>query len=290
MPVLYYDLTMNAQAQRNMDWSYQQRHAGQSSFKDRLFNHFGQRNYGNGCHQDFSLQPFLDKLGRSIETKVEKCKEKAIKKIEKKLESNKQDLKGFIMRKVFDAFTDRDQPNVPLAPERPREEIQANYQVVSSPQEQIVQANSNSTVTCQYCNDSIIAGYYEEHLASCHMARCGDCGGFYKLTEAQTHFKECQGNIENITIPCEQCNKMVPLSNYFYHQSLCVSQYQNNNHHHREEQRSSEIQVSECAICLLEIKRDGSGKFLECAHHFHGDCIDSWARKQKACPICMHEF
>ncbi|KAL6633609.1 hypothetical protein ACP70R_026280 [Stipagrostis hirtigluma subsp. patula] len=46
----------------------------------------------------------------------------------------------------------------------------------------------------------------------------------------------------------------------------------------------------ECAVCL-EAFRDGDQcrALPRCGHGFHPECVDSWLRKSRRCPICRAE-
>ncbi|QCD90789.1 RING-H2 finger protein ATL29-like [Vigna unguiculata] len=47
----------------------------------------------------------------------------------------------------------------------------------------------------------------------------------------------------------------------------------------------------ECAICLLEFDDDCMLRLLTaCCHVFHQDCIDSWLRLHKTCPVCRTDL
>ncbi|XP_047174750.1 RING-H2 finger protein ATL29-like [Vigna umbellata] len=47
----------------------------------------------------------------------------------------------------------------------------------------------------------------------------------------------------------------------------------------------------ECAICLLEFDEDCLLRLLTpCCHVFHQDCIDSWLRSHRTCPVCRTDL
>ncbi|KAK7250646.1 hypothetical protein RIF29_33197 [Crotalaria pallida] len=47
----------------------------------------------------------------------------------------------------------------------------------------------------------------------------------------------------------------------------------------------------ECAICLVEFEDDSMLRLLTiCCHVFHQECIDSWLRSNKTCPICRRDL
>mmetsp|Transcript_12537 Transcript_12537/g.32208 ORF Transcript_12537/g.32208 Transcript_12537/m.32208 type:complete len:173 (-) Transcript_12537:574-1092(-) len=45
-----------------------------------------------------------------------------------------------------------------------------------------------------------------------------------------------------------------------------------------------------CAVCVMEMEAGGSCRELECAHHFHADCIVAWFTSSQPCkvdcPLC----
>jgi len=45
-----------------------------------------------------------------------------------------------------------------------------------------------------------------------------------------------------------------------------------------------------CAICICEYEAGDQVRLLPCQHYFHGDCIDVWLRKNKACPMCKQDI
>ncbi|KAI9355965.1 hypothetical protein DFJ73DRAFT_249534 [Zopfochytrium polystomum] len=45
----------------------------------------------------------------------------------------------------------------------------------------------------------------------------------------------------------------------------------------------------ECAVCQDEFSNEGDGEIavrLECSHHFHPTCIESWLKVNGTCPVC----
>merc|ERR1711920_241261 len=43
----------------------------------------------------------------------------------------------------------------------------------------------------------------------------------------------------------------------------------------------------ECGICLLEYDEGDSVRMLNCAHHFHSNCVDMWLQQYlNHCPFC----
>lgn len=48
--------------------------------------------------------------------------------------------------------------------------------------------------------------------------------------------------------------------------------------------------VSECVICMEEIKNESLCRMLSCFHIYHKECIDGWLKKQNTCPVCNKVF
>lgn len=44
-----------------------------------------------------------------------------------------------------------------------------------------------------------------------------------------------------------------------------------------------------CAVCICEFEGGEQLRQLPCGHKFHMDCIDTWLRRNKACPLCLHD-
>jgi len=48
--------------------------------------------------------------------------------------------------------------------------------------------------------------------------------------------------------------------------------------------------AGECAVCLEAFRAGDRRRVLPgCEHGFHAECIDSWLRKSRRCPICRAE-
>jgi len=45
-----------------------------------------------------------------------------------------------------------------------------------------------------------------------------------------------------------------------------------------------------CAICLCEYDQGEELRFLNCGHHFHGECIYGWLLKNRTCPFCKRDI
>ena len=42
----------------------------------------------------------------------------------------------------------------------------------------------------------------------------------------------------------------------------------------------------DCAICLEPVR--DKKKILKCSHEFHLDCIDTWMKEKRECPVCRN--
>ncbi|KQK01487.1 E3 ubiquitin-protein ligase EL5 [Brachypodium distachyon] len=53
---------------------------------------------------------------------------------------------------------------------------------------------------------------------------------------------------------------------------------------------AGELGGGECAVCLEALK-DGErcAVLPRCGHGFHADCVGSWLRKSRLCPVCRAE-
>ncbi|KAL6633608.1 hypothetical protein ACP70R_026279 [Stipagrostis hirtigluma subsp. patula] len=48
--------------------------------------------------------------------------------------------------------------------------------------------------------------------------------------------------------------------------------------------------AGECAVCLEAFRAGDRRRVLPgCGHGFHAECIDSWLRKSRRCPVCRAE-
>jgi len=52
---------------------------------------------------------------------------------------------------------------------------------------------------------------------------------------------------------------------------------------------AAEESQTSCAVCLCDFECAEKLRHLPCGHKFHVDCIDTWLRRNKACPLCMHD-
>jgi len=49
--------------------------------------------------------------------------------------------------------------------------------------------------------------------------------------------------------------------------------------------------MSQCAICLNEVRETRSNKPIRCGHLFHSNCLEKWKNKGKqTCPVCRKVF
>lgn len=144
---------------------------------------------------------------------------------------------------------------------------------------------------CQYCNDTVVSQFYNDHLVYCKnnpqnwTSKCEHCGKDVDIYNIENHMMTCEQKVENLKVECEACKEMIPLESHHYHVSTCPC-----NPQRKRQNRDSIIGLQECAICLQELKKDSEAVFLQCAHQFHAGCIESWAKKKKTCPVCMTDF
>lgn len=52
---------------------------------------------------------------------------------------------------------------------------------------------------------------------------------------------------------------------------------------------AAEESQTSCAVCLCDFDSGEKLRHLPCGHKFHKDCIDTWLRRNKACPLCMYD-
>ena len=49
--------------------------------------------------------------------------------------------------------------------------------------------------------------------------------------------------------------------------------------------------MSQCSICLNDMRNTRSNREIRCGHRFHGRCIEEWKKKGKnTCPLCRKVF
>ena len=45
-----------------------------------------------------------------------------------------------------------------------------------------------------------------------------------------------------------------------------------------------------CCICQATLKNNDQVTLLDCAHHYHSDCIGEWIKYKTECPVCRTEI
>lgn len=164
-----------------------------------------------------------------------------------------------------------------------------------------IYADNDFHAICNYCNDTIVPEFYGYHLDQCKLnpqnmrKACDYCGVLFEKDQIQFHMQVCEVKVENLKMPCDYCKKEVPLAEHNYHLSTCDLNPKNFFQPKSQKMNNYQAQfitnqVQECAICLLEMKKDSPVRFLECAHKFHTTCIEDWSRKKKTCPVCVTTF
>jgi len=49
--------------------------------------------------------------------------------------------------------------------------------------------------------------------------------------------------------------------------------------------------MTQCAICLNEVRQTRNSKAIRCGHIFHSHCLEKWKNKGNVtCPICRKVF
>jgi len=49
--------------------------------------------------------------------------------------------------------------------------------------------------------------------------------------------------------------------------------------------------MTQCAICLNEVRQTRKNELLRCGHLFHSHCLQNWKNKGKiTCPVCRKIF
>jgi len=52
----------------------------------------------------------------------------------------------------------------------------------------------------------------------------------------------------------------------------------------------SEPRCESCAVCLSDFEAGEKLRKLPCDHLFHLECIDTWLKRNKVCPLCVHDI
>lgn len=53
---------------------------------------------------------------------------------------------------------------------------------------------------------------------------------------------------------------------------------------------STESTCDSCAVCLCDFETGDRLRSLPCDHLFHRPCIDKWLKRNKVCPLCLHDI
>jgi len=53
---------------------------------------------------------------------------------------------------------------------------------------------------------------------------------------------------------------------------------------------STESICDSCAVCLCDFETGDRLRSLPCDHLFHRPCIDKWLKRNKVCPLCLHDI
>ncbi len=49
--------------------------------------------------------------------------------------------------------------------------------------------------------------------------------------------------------------------------------------------------MTQCAICLNDVRQTRNSKAIRCGHVFHSHCLENWKKKGKVtCPVCRKVF
>ena len=49
--------------------------------------------------------------------------------------------------------------------------------------------------------------------------------------------------------------------------------------------------MTQCAICLNDVRQTRNSKALRCGHIFHSHCLENWKKRGKVtCPVCRKVF
>jgi len=272
--------------------------------------HAGSLYYGNRNHNPARTEPnFVGALDRIMGQKMTRQARKASSKALKQgipigqTQVNLENLYGRNYQQSANiSQNNRITTNIPLQ-RQPSRQIEQRPQVVYPIPPSGVRRPSlempiheEFQAICQFCNDKIIPEFYNEHIEYCEQnpknwkKTCDYCGVSFDLKSIQRHMQNCEAKIENLRIPCDFCGQEISLSDQHYHESTCTLNPRNLSRTSSMENSQTKNQVPECAICLLEMKRDGTERFLECAHEFHAACIEDWSKKKKTCPVCQTPF
>ncbi len=173
----------------------------------------------------------------------------------------------------------------------------------------------NIILPCDFCGEHYSLNELEKHLGACGLnpsnqkIGCESCGSQVSLVQFENHIMTCTGknhshNVNNKPavnsnsgggkmITCMMCNAEVAWNDYGKHittsctENFVVPMTTKGNSPVKKKIVVEEEKEKECAICFLEFGPLQEVKFLQCFHRYHKDCIDSWNKKVRSCPICL---
>lgn len=170
----------------------------------------------------------------------------------------------------------------------------------------------NIILPCDFCGEHYSLNELEKHLGACGLNPsnqkivCESCGSQVSLIQFENHIMSCNGhrpqsqnhkaaaNPGTKMITCMMCNAQVAWNDYGKHITTSCSEnfvpimnVTKGNPVKKEVLVVEDEKEKECAICFLEFSPLQEVKFLQCFHRYHKDCIDSWNKKVRSCPICL---
>ena len=89
--------------------------------------------------------------------------------------------------------------------------------------------------------------------------------------------------VKRIYIDCSYLKYIKSLTDYDINEELKIQGEINNNMNEEDIKRIKKEKINNCIICFYEIEK---GKYLNCGHIFHYNCIKEWILHYKKCPTC----